>query len=194
MAKVSKELIEELNELSKDELVKIIVRFAKKNVEMNNTLQFELVESDSIDELYEEVISDIQFELSFVEGRIIQKNLAKAITNCIAVINDFKKVTKSKYHEALALEATLKIIFKDYIKDFGTCWTVFDSKVASLAKRYFNLVLSLHEDYHIEFIENFERILKLTKKECNHFNSIFELPDSFEKMKAKKSSEKAKKS
>jgi hypothetical protein len=187
MAKVSEDLIKELKNLSNDELVKIIVRFSRKNTEMNKTLEFELVDSENTEELLTDLKGLINSELGFIDGRIIQKGLANAIGNCIVEINDFKKVTKSKYHETLAVEETLNIIFSKYIKDFGTCFTIFDSKVASLAKRYFNLVLSLHEDYHIEFKDNFERILKIVKKECRHFTSIYHLADSFEKMKELKS-------
>jgi len=186
MAVVSEELKNELNKRSKEELLKIIVRFAKKNAEMNKILQFELVESDSAEDLLEDVKSIINSELYNVTGKIIQKQLAQAISNCINEINDFKKVTKSKYHEALALQELLNIIFKKYLKDFGTCWTVFDSKAASVAKRYFNLVVSLHEDYHVEFKDEFEKILKLVKKECSHFDSIYGLPKTFDEFLVKK--------
>jgi len=146
---------------------------------MNKILQFELVESDSAEELLEDLYQTIESELKGADGKIIQKALAQAISNCITEINDFKKVAKSKYHEALALQNLLNLVFKNHIKELGTCWTVFDSKVVSAAKRYFNLVVSLHEDYHIEFQNDFEQILKHTKKECRHFNSVYALPNSF---------------
>ena len=39
----------------------------------------------------------------------------------------------------------------------------------------------------IEFIDNFQKILNLVKKECCYFDSIFDLPKTFEDMKFKKS-------
>lgn len=187
MAKVSNELKTELGKLTKEELKKIVIRFARKYAQMNKTLEFELVESESVEELLEEVYETIEMELRWADGNIIQKPLAKAMSTSIAEINSFKKTTKSKYHEALALQRLLNVVFKDYREHLGTCWTIFDSKVASAAKRYFKLVISLHEDYHIEFKDDFEQILKHTKAECRHYDSIFELPDTFEGfLKAKK--------
>jgi hypothetical protein len=186
MAKVSEELIENLQSLSNKELVKIIVKFAKKYSEMNDILEFDYVKSQTEKELYEDLVENIEFEMSGIDGKIIQKELAKSIRICISDINNYKKVTKSKYREALALQYLLNKILEDYLKDFGTCWTVFDSKVATTAKRYFNAVLSLHEDYHIEFQDDFGKILKIIKHECRHFDSIFDLPNSFEEMKLQK--------
>jgi len=176
-----------LEELSKEELVKIIKNFANKNKEMLDILEHDYVRPESNDELYEDLISDLDFEMSNISYRgVIQKSLAKAISYCINEINSFKKTTKSSYHEALALQYLLNLILNNYSDELETCWTIFDSKVVSTAKRYFNAVLSLHEDYHIEFKNDFEKILKIVKNKCGHFDSIFDLPASFNKMKLKK--------
>jgi len=187
MAKVSNELKQKLEELANAELVKIVIKFANKNKEMLDILEHEYVNSESNDELYEDLKDDLEFEmLNISSGRIIQKSLAKAISYCINEINSFKKTTKSSYHEALALQYLLNLILDNYSDELETCWTIFDSKVVSTAKRYFNAVLNLHEDYHIEFKSDFEKILKTVKDKCRHFDSIFDLPASFNKMKLKK--------
>ena len=179
MAKISENLKNILEKTSKEDLIKIIIRFAKKNSEMNQILEYELVQANTDCELYDDLLYCIQFEMSDIDGKIIQKELAKAISKCISEINDFTKITKSKYNEALALQELLNIIFEKYKNDLGTCFTVFDSKVVSTAIRYFNLVIKLHEDYHVEFIENFERILIHVKNSCRHYDSVFVLPQSF---------------
>ncbi|OFX36972.1 MAG: hypothetical protein A2X08_16940 [Bacteroidetes bacterium GWA2_32_17] len=187
MAKVSVELKNKLKELSKEELLKIINKFANKHKDISDILEHDYVHSETNDELYEDLKDDLEFEMSNISyGRVIQKSLAKSISYCIKEINSFKRTTKSSYHEALALQFLLNLILDNYSNELETCWTIFDSKVVSTSKRYFNAVLYLHEDYHIEFINDFEKILKMVKNKCGHFDSIYCLPKSFDEMKLKK--------
>jgi hypothetical protein len=180
MKKLSNELIFELEKLSNKNLIKIITRFAKKYSEINDILEYELVKSNSEKDLYNQVIDYIETELYYSGRGIIQKEITKKISNCVKKINNFSKLTKSKYYEALGLQYLLKKVFEIFSKDFQTCWTAFDSKVTITAKRYFNLVISLHEDYYIEFKDDFENLLKQVKNKCKYIDSAYALPNSFD--------------
>ena len=152
---------------------------------MNNIRKSGLVHPISEVELYEKVRADVEEDYVGFRGRIIQKDIAKAISHSIARINDFKKIVKKPYYEAKLLEFLLSIIFTKHTHDLGTCWTGFDSKVVTTSKRYFTLVLRLHEDYEVEFRESFEVYLKILKKECRHRDSVFVMPNTFEEFKKK---------
>ena len=181
MPKLSSDFKQVISKLSYDELIKIVFRFARKNKEMYETLSFEYLQDDSAEELFEDVKQDIDFHFSFVEeGRVIQKNLAKAISNSIQDINEFKKVTKNKKLEADSLVFLLCIVFDRYEEDLGTCWTIFDSKVATTLNRLINLVRKIHPDYWIEYKKDIDRFIKIMKEKSGSIQTVYKMPNTFE--------------
>ena len=117
--------------------------------------------------------------MAYFSGRIIQKELAKAIGKSIKIINDFKKVAKSPYHEAQALMFLLDIVFVNYTSELGTCFTIFDSKLAIITKRFINLVVKLHLDYHVEFSKKVDEYTQKLAKHCSHLDTVQNMPTSF---------------
>ena len=187
MAKVSADLKQALEKLPQADLLKIIVRFASAYEEMNEILEYEICRSDSEEDLFDDACADIAGEFGFYHGRIIQKELAQSISKSIAIINRFKKIVKKPYLETKLIRHLLEIVFESHTKDLGTCWTVFDSKVITTTKRFFTLVFKLHEDYRYEFIDPFNKFLKILKKECSDCDSVYALPSDYleyEKMKS----------
>ena len=131
-------------------------------------------------EIFEEAKDKALGELYFVDDRgILQKNLAKAITKAIKHINHYVKVTKNKVREAELLLSLLDEIFENYSNELGTCWTVYDSKLAATTNRFYNLVTKkLHEDYLIEYKEPLNDFLKTLHAKSNHLDFVYYMPNT----------------
>jgi hypothetical protein len=180
MAKLSKEFKEKIHSLSKEEMEKIVLNLSRKDKGIYEKLFIEYVRKDSVQDLFEEVKATIEHNLFFPGRGIIQKQLAKSLGKSIKTINHFRDVTRNHKLEADLLLFTLQIIFDNFESEFGTCWTVFDSKVAITTNRLLNLVRKkLHEDYWIEYETEINRFLKILKNNCSHLDYVFTMPGRF---------------
>jgi hypothetical protein len=183
MPRLSKEFKQAIQEIPIDELQKRVLQVASKNPEVFDMLNLKYVSgNEAEDELYEESRERIGDEICFLGERgIIQKNLAKAITKAIGYINYFSKVTKNEVREAELLLYLLNETFKNYSDELGTCWTVFDSKLAITTNRLYNLVTKkLHEDYQIEFAAPINSLLTILHAKSSHLDYVFNMPKSME--------------
>ncbi|MBI4646950.1 MAG: hypothetical protein HY738_10255 [Bacteroidia bacterium] len=69
MAKLPEDFTQAVNELSKEKLLKILFRFAKKNKEVYDYINVEYVSDKEAEEnLYEDTLQDVMMELNFYEG------------------------------------------------------------------------------------------------------------------------------
>ncbi len=176
MPKLSSEFKKVISSLSSEELQKIIYRFSISNQDIYDTLVYEYVNDKSNIELFAETKDEIGYNFSDISGRIIEKQLAKAIGKSIKEINRFAKITKDKKSEADLLIYLLRIVFDNYDKCLGTCWTIFDSKVAITTKRLYNLVKNkLHYDYRIEYREDINSFIKRLKETSGHIDTVFNM-------------------
>jgi len=183
MPRISKEFKQAIQEIPVEDLQKLVIQFASKNKEIYDFVNIHYVESeDTEDELFEETIAKITDEILFLGERgIVQKNLAKAITKSVGYINHFAKVAKNKKREADLLRNLLDDLFENYTNELGTCWTVFDSRLAVTTNRLYSLVTKkLHEDYRIEYRDNLNRYLKILHAKSNHLDYIYRMPKSIE--------------
>lgn len=181
MPRLSKEFKQAIKEIPVGELQKLVMQFASKNREIYNIVNIQYVNgSDAENEFFEETKEKIIAEIYFISDRgIIQKNVAKAITKSVGYINHFSKVTKNKVREAELLLCLLNGAFKHYANELGTCWTVFDSKLAITTNRLYNLVSKkLHKDYLIEYSEPMNRFLKILHTQSNHLDYVYNMPKS----------------
>jgi hypothetical protein len=181
MPKLSKEFKQAIQEIPVDELQKLVMQFASKNNEVYDIINLKYVNgADAEDELFEETIEKINDEILFPGERgIVQINLAKAITKSVGYINHFVKVTKNEIREAQLLLNLLNDVFENYTDELGTCWTVFDSKLAITTNRLYNLVTKkLHEDYLVEYAEPLNRFLELLHSRSNHLDYVYNMPKS----------------
>ncbi|MCD4819056.1 MAG: hypothetical protein K8S23_10235 [Candidatus Cloacimonetes bacterium] len=184
MPKLTSDFKQAISSLSPAELKKIIFRFSRNNQAMYDTLSFEYVKDNTAIDLFEEAKEDIEFNFDDLSGRVIQKKLAKAIGNSVQSINEFKKITKDKKLEADLLVFLLKIVFDTYSKELGTCWSIFDSKVAVTTNRLYNLITKkLHQDFLLDYEEDINKFLNILKKECSHLNYVYKMPNTLEKFK-----------
>lgn len=73
----------------------------------------------------------------------------------------------------------LKEVFSKYSGMLGTCWTIFDSKLAITTNCLYNLVTKkLHEDYLVEYAEPLDRFLDILHSRSNHLDYIYYMPKS----------------
>lgn len=176
MPKITHEFKQAISSLTLEETQKIIYRFAQRNKDMYDALLYEYVNINNHAELFEEVKEKIEFDLLILPRGTIQKQLARAIGKSIKEINRFVKITKDRKSEADLLVILLKIVFQNYSDCFGTCWTVFDSKVGITTNRLLNLVKNkLHYDYRIDYREDLNNFIKSLKITSGHIDTIYKM-------------------
>jgi len=181
MPRLSKEFKQAIQEIPVKELQKLVMQFASKNPEIYDFINLQYVNgAEAEDELFEETKEKVSDEILFLGERgIVQKNLAKAIAKSVEYINHFAKVTKNEKREADLLLNLLDNVFENYTDELGTCWTVFDSKLAITTNRLYNLVTKkLHEDYLVEYTEPMNRFLEILHSKSNHLDYVYDMPKS----------------
>ena len=181
MPRLSKEFKQAIQEIPLEELQKLVMQFASKNPEIYDFINLQYVNGNIAEnDLFEETVEKITKEILFPGKRgVVQKNLAKAIAKSVEYINHFIKVTKNGKREAELLLKLLDVVFENYTDELGTCWTVFDSKLAITTNRLYNLVTKkLHEDYRIEFAEPMNRFLEILQAKSNHLDYVYDMPKS----------------
>jgi hypothetical protein len=72
----------------------------------------------------------------------------------------------------------LGIIFAHFSNEFGTCWTVFDFRVAQDVSKLITIVTKkIHEDYRMDFEDKINGYIKRLKAVASHLDVIYNLPD-----------------
>lgn len=184
MPTLNKEFKQAIKQLPVSDLQKLVIQAAAKNREIYDMIDLQYISGKEAEkELFEETKEQALSEIYFAGDRgIFQKNLAKAIAKAVKHINYYAKVTKHKEGEAELLLAVLTEVFENHATQLGTCWTVFDSKLANTTNRLFNLVTKkLHEDYWIEYNEPINKFLKILHAQSNHLDYVYNMPHSIER-------------
>ncbi|MCX6249849.1 MAG: hypothetical protein NTX61_03760 [Bacteroidetes bacterium] len=184
MPKISKEFQEEIKKIPIGEIQKLVIELARKSQEVYDLVDVRFINRQDADtDLFNETKEDIAFEMEFIGSRgVIQKQIARSIAKSVEGINHYAKVTKNKVKEAELLLYLLEIAYKLHDVELGTCWTVFDSKLAITTNRLLTLVSkNLHEDYFIEYQEPLNRVLRILHAKCNHLDYVYNLPKQAER-------------
>ncbi|MBE0638292.1 MAG: hypothetical protein IH598_07220 [Bacteroidales bacterium] len=179
MPKLSKNFKDAVEELSVDELRKLVIELAKKNQEAYDYIKLKYLSTDETEkELFDECKQKVLSETwNVYNRRNIQKNLAAAITRAIRHINYFEKVTKNEVLVAELLLILLNEVFDDFKDELGTCWTAFDSKLAITTNRLINLVTKkLHPDYLVEYREPINNFLNILHEKSGYLDCVYKLP------------------
>lgn len=181
MPKLTKEFKQAIEQIPVQKLRKLLIQAAAKNRELFDIINLQYVSGKNAEkELFQEAKDLVHGEILFFSDRgVAQKCYAKAISKAVAHINQYAKVTKNKPGEAALLLVLLEEVFENYSNELGTCWTVFDSRLAITTNRLYNLVTKkLHEDYLIEYKEPLNRFLEILHSRSNHLNYIYDMPKS----------------
>ena len=183
MPRLSNDFKKAVSEIPLDELQKLVIKAASKSQEIYDWINIQYVEGqEAKKQLFKETKDNALAEVyAYSDRGIIQKSLSKAIGNAIKHINYYVKVTNDFVGEAELLNSILKFVFERFTDDLGTCWTVFDSKLALTTNRLYNLIVKkLHEDYRIEYQEDLNRYLENLHSRSSHLDYIYNMPKSIE--------------
>lgn len=183
MPRLSKDFKKVISEIPADELQKLVLQAASKSQEIYDWINIRYVDGQvAKNQLFKEAKDNALGEIyAYSDRGIIQKSLAKAIGNAVKHINYYVKITNDVVGEAELLNSILKFVFESFADDLGTCWTVFDSKLAVTTNRLYNLVTKkLHQDYRVEYRDNLNHYLEILHSQSNHLDYIFSMPKSME--------------
>ena len=181
MPRLSKDFKHAIEDIPVCELQKLVMQEAAKNREFYDIINIRYISGKQAEkEIFEDVKEKVLGEIFYTDDRgILQKNLAQAISKAVKHINHYVKVTKNKAGEAELILSLLDEIFENYSNELGTCWTVYDSKLAATTNRFYNLVTKkLHEDYLIEYREPLNGFLKILHSKSNHLDFVYDMPNT----------------
>jgi len=172
----------QVNELSKKELVDIVLKLAGKRYNYEYLLVNFLDKDGGEQTLFEEAKEgiDILFNKEY-KGRTIQHQLAKRLNACTKRIGEFTVETKNKKLETDLVLYVLEMQFANPSKVFGARFSGYDYKVGLLLKRLINLVTKkLHPDYLIDYQDQLNEFLTKLHHTSDRINTIFDLPQAIE--------------
>jgi len=175
-------LKEQVNELSKKELVDIVLKLAGKRYNYEYLLVNFLDKDGGEQTLFEEAKEDIDklCQKEF-KGRTIQHQLVKKLNACSKRIVEFTVETKSKKLQADLVFYLLEIQFANPAKVFGARFSGYDYKVGLLLKKLISLVTKkLHPDYLIDYQDKINEFLIKIHKSSDRINTIYDLPQLIE--------------
>jgi hypothetical protein len=175
-------LKEQVNELSKKELVDIVLKLAGKRYNYEYLLVNFLDKDGGEQTLFEEAKEDIDklCQKEF-KGRTIQHQLVKKLNACSKRIVEFTVETKSKKLQADLVFYLLKIQFANPAKVFGARFSGYDYKVGLLLKKLISLVTKkLHPDYLIDYQDKINEFLIKLHHTSNRINTIYDLPSQID--------------
>lgn len=182
MARKVTEIKEAVNELSKKELVDIVLKLASKRHNYEFILINYLDKEGGERTLFEEAKEDIEklYDKEY-KGRSTQHRAVKKLTACTKRLAEFVLDTKDKKLEADLMLLLLEKQFSQPSTIFGARFSGYDYKVGLLLKRLINLLTKkLHPDYLIDYQEKINVYLTKLHKTSNHINTIFELPEQLD--------------
>lgn len=175
-------LKEQLNELSKKELVDIVLKLAGKRHNYEFLLVNFLDKEGGEKTLFEEAKADIdRLCQKEYKGKSHQKQLAQKLIACIKRLNEFVSDTKDKKLEADLVLYLLGIQFAYPATVFGHKSYGYDYKVGLLLKKLITLVTKkMHPDYQMDYQEKINEYLTRLHRTSDHINTIFDLPQLIE--------------
>lgn len=182
MANFRAEIKEQVNLLSKNELVEIIVKLAGKKENYDFLLVNYLDKQSGENDLFEEARTDIdRLSTKGYKGFAEQLRLANMLSACVKRINEFTKISKNKKLEADLILYVLEIPFAYSTDMFGTCFTRFDYRVGLLVRRLITLVTKkLHPDYLIDYRDKINKYLTILHQTSDFNDTIYNLPKMIE--------------
>jgi hypothetical protein len=175
-------LKEQLAQLSKKELVDMILKLSGKRYNYEYLLVNFLDPDGGEQTLFEETKEDINLLCQKeYRGSTIQKQSVNKLNACVKCINEFTVETKSKKLEADLVLYVLELQFANPKKVFGAKFSGYDYKVGLLLKRLIKLVTKkMHPDYMIDYQDRINEFLSRLHRTSNRINTIKELPDLLE--------------
>jgi hypothetical protein len=171
-----------LKRLSDKEKETLLLRAARRDAELYDTLSFELLPDVTVETVFEQT-SDQIHELFTVgaTGRLLNRSLTKALQKAGKEVARARRITKDKRLEIDLNLYTLRHIFENYTGQFESVYAGFYTSTARLAARTAQLVLqNLHEDLWLEYKTELDDFLQQLHARAKSRTLKFELPRELE--------------
>ena len=155
-----------LSELSGKEKDKLILRLLKRDIPLAKRLYFELVSTQTAEELRSELEDRLEKRLRFVSNpKFGTGDLMMELRSLSGEISAHVHTTKDKVGEVSLSLLLLNRALTDFIPRIDRAPTMKAHKIGIyIASRCFKvlaLIQALHEDYRVEFREDLEQLGKL---------------------------------
>lgn len=181
MPRLNKETKEQIKQLDIKSLQEIVVKLATKD-----KMAFDFIKVNYLDkefgeqDLFEEAKSDLlDIFMKSQKAYAPELKMAKTLAECVRRINAFTKVSTNKIMEADLLVFVLEEAFSLPDEMFGTCFTQFDNKVASMLGRLINIVTKkLHQDHLNDYRDSINYYLETLHKNAFFVPKISQMPES----------------
>ncbi|SDX32737.1 hypothetical protein [Hymenobacter psychrophilus] len=171
-----------LKQLSEKEKEALLLRAARRDAELYDTLCFELLPDVDAATVYEQA-SDQIHELFAVgaTGRLLNRSLTKALGKTVKEVARARRITKDKRLEIDLNLYALRHIFENYTGQFESPYAGFFTATARLAGRTTQLVQkNLHEDLWLEYKADLDDFLTQLHARSKSRSLKFELPRELE--------------
>ncbi|UOR05841.1 hypothetical protein MUN82_01785 [Hymenobacter aerilatus] len=174
----SAEFKKALKRLTDKEKEALLLRAARRDAELYDTLRFELLSDVTVETVYEQA-SDQIHELFAVgaTGRLLNRSLTKALSKATKEVARARRITKDKRLEVDLNLYILRHIFANYTGQFESPFAGFYTATARLAARTTTLVrTNLHEDLWLEYKADLDLFLQQLHARSKSHSLRFELP------------------
>ena len=169
---------QQIAELPKEELAKIVIKIATKDKVFLEFLKLtyfkdEINEKDVFESYKAKMISLVTKRY---KGYADEEKVVHYITACNKELVNFEKICKNKEHLVDLILIILDCAYNDFCAGFGTCFTAFEYKFHLLLKKAIKIVTTqMHEDMLIEYKAHINQHLKHIKK-SDYLDYINDLP------------------
>ncbi len=174
----SAEFRKALQRLSDKEKETLLLRAARRDAELYDTLSFELLPDVTLENVLE-ASSDRVHELFAVgaTGRLLNRSLTKALQKATKEVARARRVTKDKRLEIDLNLYILRLICANYSGQFDSAYAGFYTATARLAARTAQLVAAnLHEDLWLEYKAELDDFLGQLHSRSKSHGLKFALP------------------
>lgn len=175
---ITKELKQQIADLSKEDLAKIVIKVATKDKVLLEYIRLTYFK-DEIDEteVFEEYKNKINgLVLKRYKGYAEEEKAAHYITACNKELTNFEKISKNKEYLVDLILLVLDNAYNNFSAQFGTCFTAFEYKFHLLLKKAIKTVTTqMHEDMLMEYKELINKYLSAIKK-SNYLDYIYAMP------------------
>lgn len=178
-SKIDPSIPEALSKLSKDALLKLVLKAASKDKGFHDYLLVNCGDTEYGEkELFELAIADLDNILAKRhKGFSEELKMANALQACNKRIDEFAKVCKNKKLEMDLIMYLLRKSFYNSGLSFGSCFTNYDYRVTLLLKKAISVLnKKLHEDYKVDYTEELNSYLSKLKSCANFFDFVSALP------------------
>lgn len=170
---------EEIRALSKNDLEKIVLKFASQNKEVLDFIKVNYLNTDvGKKDLFEETKDNLDslMKKQYV-GRSPELKAARMLADCSYRITQFSKATNSKKLEADLIVYLLDNVFDSGYASQGTCFTAYDNKLRLLVSRLLTIVTKrLHPDLILDYRSKLNYFLKMLHEGSSQLDAVYNMP------------------